>query len=229
MNTCWSGSGRAPRPVLSWSTSATDGSLDGSDVRLDVDLTPSDNWDCTWPRVGIRLDLPRDVAHVRWFGTGPAESYPDSRQAARVGRFSASIDDLNVRLLAARRKPDTERRYERSKSPTAPGSGCTLPRSLMLMATGPASPSAVTHHRRWTELDIHTNWAEASGPTSSSTMRSMAWAHGRAVSMCCPNMRCGRVRVDSRWSFAGLTVSRRRKRRRSGRRRAPSPRPGSCD
>jgi beta-galactosidase len=71
--------------------------LDGSDMRLDVDLTPSDNWDCTWPRVGIRLDLPRDLAYASWFGTGPAESYPDSRQAARVGRFSASIDDLNVR------------------------------------------------------------------------------------------------------------------------------------
>jgi beta-galactosidase len=70
--------------------------LDAANVRLDVDLRPSDNWDCTWPRVGLRLDLPRDLAHVRWFGTGPAESYPDSRQAARVGRFSAAIDDLNV-------------------------------------------------------------------------------------------------------------------------------------
>ena len=45
--------------------------LDGSDIQLDVDVTPSDNWDCTWPRVGIRLDLPRDLRDARWFGTGP--------------------------------------------------------------------------------------------------------------------------------------------------------------
>ena len=34
---------------------------------------------------------------ARWFGTGPAESYPDSRRAARVGRFAASLEELNVR------------------------------------------------------------------------------------------------------------------------------------
>ncbi|HEY5821601.1 MAG TPA: beta-galactosidase, partial [Propionibacteriaceae bacterium] len=32
-----------------------------------------------------------------WFGTGPNESYPDTRRAAYVGRFSAGIDELNVR------------------------------------------------------------------------------------------------------------------------------------
>ena len=65
-------------------------------VALQVDAVPSPNWDCTWPRVGVRFDLPRDLTHASWFGTGPQESYPDSRAAARVGRFEASIDDLNV-------------------------------------------------------------------------------------------------------------------------------------
>ena len=32
----------------------------------------------------------------RWFGTGPLESYPDTRRAARVGRFAAGIDELDV-------------------------------------------------------------------------------------------------------------------------------------
>ncbi|HEU5483716.1 MAG TPA: beta-galactosidase, partial [Microlunatus sp.] len=31
-----------------------------------------------------------------WFGTGPLESYPDSDHAARVGRFAAGVDQLNV-------------------------------------------------------------------------------------------------------------------------------------
>ena len=59
-------------------------------------MTPSPGWDCTWPRVGVRLDLPGDLTEARWFGTGPDESYPDTRRAARVGRFSAPIDDLVV-------------------------------------------------------------------------------------------------------------------------------------
>ena len=107
--------------------------LDGSDVRLDVDLTPSDNWDCTWPRVGVRLDLPRDVAHARWFGTGPAESYPDSRQAARVGRFSASIDDLNVRYS---RPQETGHRAEVRTLEISDGSGVRLRLATLADADG---------------------------------------------------------------------------------------------
>jgi beta-galactosidase len=61
-----------------------------------VGIAPSPGWDCTWPRVGVRFDLPRELRHASWFGTGPNESYPDTRQAARVGRFAADIDELNV-------------------------------------------------------------------------------------------------------------------------------------
>jgi beta-galactosidase len=66
------------------------------DLGLRVEVTPSPGWDCTWPRVGVRLDLPGSLTRASWFGTGPAESYPDTRRAARVGRFDAAIDDLVV-------------------------------------------------------------------------------------------------------------------------------------
>ena len=65
-------------------------------LALLVSILPSPGWDCTWPRVGVRFDLPRELRHASWFGTGPNESYPDTRQAARVGRFAADIDELNV-------------------------------------------------------------------------------------------------------------------------------------
>lgn len=65
-------------------------------VGLLVDVVPSPNWDCTWPRVGVRFDVPQAVARARWFGTGPHESYPDTRRAARVGRFEAGVDELTV-------------------------------------------------------------------------------------------------------------------------------------
>jgi beta-galactosidase len=69
----------------------------GSDgVELHVDEDPSADWDCTWPRVGVRFDLPPELRHAAWFGTGPNENYPDTQNAARVGRFAASTAELNV-------------------------------------------------------------------------------------------------------------------------------------
>ena len=65
-------------------------------LALLVNVVPSQGWDCTWPRVGVRFDLPPELRNASWFGTGPNESYPDTRQAARVGRFAADIDHLNV-------------------------------------------------------------------------------------------------------------------------------------
>ena len=72
-------------------TALTDGGL-----ALRVEINPSPAWDCTWPRVGVRFDLPTDVDRAAWFGTGPHESYPDTDHAARVSRFAAGIDELNV-------------------------------------------------------------------------------------------------------------------------------------
>jgi beta-galactosidase len=68
----------------------------GDQLTLRVELTPSTGWDCTWPRAGVRLDLPGGLTSAQWFGTGPLESYPDTKRAARVGVFSAAIDDLAV-------------------------------------------------------------------------------------------------------------------------------------
>lgn len=69
--------------------------IDG-ELELAVDIVADPGWDCTWPRVGVRLDLPGDLEHARWFGTGPQESYADSAQAARVGQFARPIDDMVV-------------------------------------------------------------------------------------------------------------------------------------
>lgn len=69
--------------------------LDGQ-LRLEVDVQPSPDWTCTWPRVGVHLRLPGGFSGAAWFGTGPSENYPDSATAARVGRFESSVDDLVV-------------------------------------------------------------------------------------------------------------------------------------
>ncbi|MFP5415446.1 MAG: hypothetical protein ACLGHZ_00985 [Actinomycetes bacterium] len=67
----------------------------GDGLRLEVDVQPSTGWTVTWPRIGVHFTVPA-YAGAAWFGTGPAENYADSAAAARVGRFSAAVDDLTV-------------------------------------------------------------------------------------------------------------------------------------
>ncbi|WP_067029961.1 glycoside hydrolase family 2 TIM barrel-domain containing protein [Streptomyces dysideae] len=47
-------------------------------------------------RIGLHWELPGEWSRVSWFGAGPGESYPDSRQAARVGLFRASVEELQT-------------------------------------------------------------------------------------------------------------------------------------
>lgn len=67
---------------------------DGDDVRLTLQFIPSSRWDLVWPRLGVRLDLPVDVEGAEWFGTGPGESYPDSRRGVLVGHYGADLEGL---------------------------------------------------------------------------------------------------------------------------------------
>jgi len=47
-------------------------------------------------RIGLVWLVPPSWDRVRWFGAGPGESYPDSRHAARIGRFAASVEELQT-------------------------------------------------------------------------------------------------------------------------------------
>ena len=70
----------------------------GGQVDVSTTLTPEGNYDQlpTLPRVGLALSIPDEFDRVRWFGRGPTESYPDSKQAALVGTYSAAVDDLHT-------------------------------------------------------------------------------------------------------------------------------------
>lgn len=47
-------------------------------------------------RIGLHWQLPGGRSQIRWFGAGPGESYPDSRQAASVGCFTATVEELQT-------------------------------------------------------------------------------------------------------------------------------------
>jgi beta-galactosidase len=68
-------------------------------VVLAVEVVPVREWTFPLPRVGVRFAVPAPLGRVEWFGRGAGEAYPDSHSAARVGRFSASVEDLQTPYL----------------------------------------------------------------------------------------------------------------------------------
>ncbi|UYN85068.1 MAG: DUF4981 domain-containing protein [Microcella sp.] len=58
--------------------------------------TPHRARDIVVPRLGSRWRLPAGYTRVEWFGHGPGETYVDSIEGSRVGRYAADIDDLAV-------------------------------------------------------------------------------------------------------------------------------------
>ncbi len=68
----------------------------GDAAALTVDLEPEGEWPEPIARLAVVFTLPATMDHVRWFGRGPGESYPDTGIAARVGTFHATVDELQT-------------------------------------------------------------------------------------------------------------------------------------
>lgn len=65
-------------------------------LELSLTSTPIGEWDVPLPRYGIRLGLPADATRVSWFGRGPGEAYADSFRSQLIGRYTATIDQLQT-------------------------------------------------------------------------------------------------------------------------------------
>ncbi|MDX6284364.1 MAG: beta-galactosidase [Kribbellaceae bacterium] len=88
---------RTAPPALQWGLVATwrwTHAQDGS-VVLDLSVEPDGQYPATLPRLGITFELPK-VGQVEWFGTGPSEAYVDTRAAAAVGKYSATVAQLQT-------------------------------------------------------------------------------------------------------------------------------------
>jgi beta-galactosidase len=118
---------------------------------LEVTVTPEGIWShtpvgdrtVTLPRLGLRFGLPAEYADVEWFGLGPGESYADSRAAARVGRFRASVDALQTPYVV----PQENGNHVEARRLTLGGSGVPA-----LRIEG--SPLFDFTARRWTSEDL---------------------------------------------------------------------------
>jgi beta-galactosidase len=122
----------------------------GDALRLRVDMTPDGPWWCPLPRVGVRWGVPGRFDNVEWFGRGPGEAYPDMGQAARVGRFTSTVDDLQTPYVFPQENGNrTEVRWAALTAPD--GTGFRIDGHPHLELTA----------RRWTSADLdaakHTN------------------------------------------------------------------------
>ncbi len=73
---------------------------DARTVDLEVEATPEGRWPGGVARLGLLLVLADPAAAdagVDWLGSGPGEAYEDSRRAVALGRWSATVADLQTR------------------------------------------------------------------------------------------------------------------------------------
>ncbi|MEU9118256.1 glycoside hydrolase family 2 TIM barrel-domain containing protein [Streptomyces sp. NPDC048506] len=65
-------------------------------LRLELTVDPEGDWPAPLPRLGVRMSVSGCLGFAEWFGGGPGEGYPDTRAAARVGRWSMPVDALQT-------------------------------------------------------------------------------------------------------------------------------------
>ena len=112
-------------------------------LRLGVEVDPDGEWDVVLPRLGLLMELPADIGHVEWFGGGPGEAYADSRQAARIGRYRRSVEEMQTPYVYPQENGNrVDVRWARLTRPD--GSG--------LLIQGEATFDLAV--RRWTSADL---------------------------------------------------------------------------
>lgn len=68
--------------------------LGNGDIIVEAHGVPEGDWPNTLPKTGLSMAIPLNLRRVTWFGRGPGESYVDTKQAGRFGRYSADVDGL---------------------------------------------------------------------------------------------------------------------------------------
>ncbi|MFI6765146.1 glycoside hydrolase family 2 TIM barrel-domain containing protein [Streptomyces sp. NPDC050355] len=83
------GSPLALRTVYRWSAHR-------DALRLELTVDPEGDWPVPLPRLGVLMSVSGSLGFAEWFGGGPGEGYPDTRQAAQIGRWAMPVDALQT-------------------------------------------------------------------------------------------------------------------------------------
>ena len=68
--------------------------LTDSVLRITLEYTPPRDDMPLMPKFGIRLRLKPQYNNIQWYGRGPIENYPDRKSGALLGRYQASVAEL---------------------------------------------------------------------------------------------------------------------------------------
>ncbi|WP_407271331.1 glycoside hydrolase family 2 TIM barrel-domain containing protein [Radiobacillus sp. PE A8.2] len=87
---------RVAPPVLSWGiTTSYTYTMDKSGMLgINVKGEPYGKLPTTFPRIGLKMEVPKMFEQVKWYGRGPGEAYVDSKQANAFGVWSKKVEDL---------------------------------------------------------------------------------------------------------------------------------------
>jgi beta-galactosidase len=150
----------------------------GDVLHLDLTVTPDGQWTVPLPRLGIRFALPAAYDRVTWFGGGPGEAYPDSRRASRIGRYTATVDEMQTPYVYPQ---ENGARTDVHWATVRDGYG----RGLRI--TG--DPAFILTVRRWTSADL-----DAARHTTDLTPGPHVWInvdlahHGLGTASCGPGV-----------------------------------------
>ena len=134
----------------------------------------------TVARIGVRFGVPSGADEFEWFGLGPGESYPDSRQAVRVGRFRSTVAAMQTPYVRPQENGNrSDVRWARLSWPDG--------RALRLTAGEPSLVSCTV--RPWTSEAI-----AVASHTSDLRPDTMTWVnvdaaqHGLGSAACGPDV-----------------------------------------
>jgi beta-galactosidase len=69
-------------------------------VRCSVEMPGYPNRDVPWlAKLGLQFEIPESMTHLKWFGRGPFETYPDRKTAARIGLYETLIENIKMPYL----------------------------------------------------------------------------------------------------------------------------------
>jgi beta-galactosidase len=70
------------------------------DVEVENSITPGTKELPELPRIGMKINLPKEYSNVEFYGRGPHENYWDRRSSALVGQYKSTVKDLFVNYVS---------------------------------------------------------------------------------------------------------------------------------
>lgn len=72
---------------------------DDGRIKVDMDYHPTANDIPTMPKFGMRMRLPHEYRHIKYYGRGPWENYPDRKRSALIGIYEMPLSEYETEYV----------------------------------------------------------------------------------------------------------------------------------